>query len=159
MADNLQTTFANRFSWMKTFEFQIWFNWKMFLWDEFIIIQYWFWAMAWWLTDKPLPKIMWTKMSNAIWYCFEINFLCVRCVCILYHYIICPHWNVTDSVGFKWWPWHTYYMLSVSWLLITWQCNEPWHQQAWHWPGNWLTHWGRDKMPAFSHTPFWHAFF
>ena len=30
----------------------------------------------------------------------------------------------------------TYLIQSTSWLLMTWQCKEPWHQQPWYWPSS-----------------------
>ena len=29
---------------------------------------------------------------------------------------------------------HDYFTWSISWLLMTWQCQEPGHQQLWYWP-------------------------
>ena len=28
----------------------------------------------------------------------------------------------------------TYSILSISWLLMSWRCKEPGHQQPWYWP-------------------------
>ena len=33
--------------------------------------------------------------------------------------------------------WHTQYdPTMISWLLMTWQCKEPGHQQSWYWPSS-----------------------
>ena len=54
---------------------------------------------------------------------------------------------------------HNYLICLISWLLMTWWCKEPGHQQARYWPSfSWilcasygrLTHWGRVTHICFS---------
>ena len=49
MADILQITFSNAFAWMKTFQFQLNFNWGLFLRVKLTLSQYWF---RWWIGTK-----------------------------------------------------------------------------------------------------------
>ena len=42
MAAISQTTFSNAFSWMKMYEFRLWFHWNLFLMFQLTIFQHWF---------------------------------------------------------------------------------------------------------------------
>ena len=53
MANILHTTFSNAFSWMKIFEFQIQFDWSLFLRVQLTIIQH---GFRWWLGAEQATR-------------------------------------------------------------------------------------------------------
>ena len=42
------------------------------------------------------------------------------------------HWHDTGSWNPSWWTERTYQFYIVSWVLMSWQNKESWHQQPWY---------------------------
>ena len=67
MATISQTTFSNRFSWVKMYEFRLTFHWSLFQGVQLTIFQHWFQVMAWRRPgDKPLSEPMMGRFSTHI---------------------------------------------------------------------------------------------